>query len=45
MQEDEKILEIMPTDIDFEIDVAATQEEVLGFGRNSNVLKNNLDIK
>lgn len=44
MQGDEKILEIMPTDIDFEIDLAAVQDNIFGFGRDSNILKNNVDI-
>jgi len=43
-QKEEKILEVMPTDIDFEIDVAAVENKVFGFGRDSNILKNNIDI-
>jgi len=44
MQDSEKILEIMPADISFEIDIAAMQDKVFGFGRKSNTLKNNIDI-
>ena len=43
-QGNEKILEIMPTDIDFEIDIAAVESKVFDYGRSSNVLKNNFDI-
>lgn len=44
IQDEEKILEIVPEDIDFKIDVSAVQEDVFGFGRKSNILKNNIDV-
>lgn len=40
----EEILEIVPSDISFEIDMAKVEDEVFGFGRDSNILKNNFDI-
>ena len=43
-QDDEKILEIIPSDIDFEIDFAAIEEQVFEYGRESNIFKNNIDI-
>lgn len=43
-QENEEILEIVPSDISFEIDIAAIEKQVFGFGRESNLLKNNIDI-
>jgi len=43
-QENEEILEIVPSDINFEIDIAAVEKQIFGFGRESNVLKNNIDI-
>jgi len=44
MQDTEKILEIVPADISFEIDVAAVEDEIFGYGRDNNILKNNMDI-
>jgi len=44
LQDDEKILEVMPSDIDFEIDVASVEEQIFDYGRDSNILKNNIDI-
>lgn len=44
MQGKEKILDVMPTDINFEIDMAAVENQVFGYGRQSNILKNNIDI-
>lgn len=44
LQDDEKILEVMPADIDFEIDVATIEEKIFDYGRESNILKNNIDI-
>lgn len=44
MQDKEEILEIVPADINFEIDIAAVQEKVFGYGRDSNLFKNNIDI-
>lgn len=43
-QGNEEVLEIVPSDINFEIDVAAIEKQVFGFGRDSNIVKNNLDI-
>ena len=44
LQEGEEILEIVPSDLDFEIDIAQVEKQIFGFGRDSNLLKNNLDI-
>ena len=44
LQAGEEILEIVPSDIDFQIDIAATQNKVFEFGRSSNFIKNNFDI-
>ncbi len=44
MQDDESILEIMPSDIGFEIDAANVEKQVFGYGRESNIVKNNIDI-
>lgn len=43
-QENEKILEIMSTDVDFQVDIEATQKQIFEYGRKSNILKNNLDV-
>lgn len=43
-QENEKILEIMSTDIDFQVDIEATHKQIFEYGRKSNILKNNFDV-
>ncbi len=43
-QDKVEILEIVPEDIDFNIDIASVEKEIFGYGRNSNIFKNNLDI-
>lgn len=43
-QGNEEILEIVPSDIDFEIDAAKIEKDIFGFGRDSNIIKNNIDI-
>ena len=44
IQENEEILEVVPADIDFEIDIASVESDVFNYGRSSNVIKNNIDI-
>lgn len=44
IQNGEDILEIVPADINLEIDVASVESKVFDYGRKSNVLKNNFDI-
>lgn len=44
IQDNEEILEIVPSDIVLEVDTASMEKKVFGYGRNSNILKNNFDI-
>lgn len=44
IQENEEILEVVPADMDFQIDVASVESDVFNYGRSSNVIKNNIDI-
>ena len=43
-QDGENIYTIKAEEIDFKFDVDKTTEKIMGFGRNSNVLKNNFEI-
>ncbi|MEG2459589.1 MAG: VanW family protein [Clostridia bacterium] len=43
-QEDKEIDNLIPSEIDFEIDIAKTKKNVYDFGRNKNIFENNLDI-
>lgn len=43
-QDGENIYTIKAEEIDFKFDVDKTTEKIMGFGRNGNVFKNNLDI-
>ena len=44
LQGDNAILKVVPQDIDFKINTEDTKKQVLEFGRNSNIAKNNWDI-
>ncbi|MDD2627503.1 MAG: VanW family protein [Clostridia bacterium] len=43
-QEKEEIIKILPEDIELEIDIVETEKKVFGFGRDSNILINNIEI-
>ena len=43
-QDGENIYNIKAEDIDFKFDVDKTAQDIMSFGRNSNILKNNFDI-
>lgn len=43
-QNEEKIYTIKAQDIEFEIDIEKTAQDIMDFGRNKNLLYNNLDI-
>lgn len=44
MQEKEELSDILATDIDLTIDTQATLNNVMKFGRNKNIIANNIDI-
>ncbi len=43
-QKNEEIIKVLPEDIELEIDIVATEKEVFGFGRDSNIIINNIEI-
>lgn len=44
IQDNEEILEVVPADINLEIDISSVEKKVFDYGRSSNILKNNFDI-